>query len=119
MVSRTPIKRACSRCGFIHPGDGSCFVTAPEHEFTALKREEWEQVVFEQASYFTVIRCQGRVRERQEFRDLLLAITEAVHGVQNPVPMVYAITSSGRSVMLPKDQWVRLLNEYAARVQRL
>lgn len=108
-------KRPCRRCGYIHPSDGQCFSVAPEHELTSLTRDEWERVVFEQAVYFTVIRCRGRIRERQEFKDFLAAIMEAVRGVQDPVPMVYAVTASERSVMLPKAQWAQLLREYATR----
>ena len=80
----------------------------PEHNFS-LKREEWESVVFDAATLFTVIEVNGRAgRTRAEF----LAFPDAIAYAADRHACVYAVTASGRSIVLDRADWPRWATRY-------
>lgn len=92
-----------------------------EHQFGNMNREEWERVVFEEADHFTCTRYLGRVTqsgskfETHKHPNILEAVKDALTGGGTRKPMLYAVAKTGRNVMIPRDRWVELINEFAAR----
>jgi hypothetical protein len=81
----------------------------PEHDFT-LSREEWEQVVFDRATYFVVTRILGYGKRNQvRFSNPHDAFDNA--GDEHKA-LVYAVTDLGRFVLLPKEQKDRFMAEW-------
>lgn len=89
------------------------------HDFDT-DRDSWERVVFDEAAYFTVYRRYGRgVNQKLKFNGehaFLKAVENAVTGDNSVNPMIYAVTAHGRFVMIPKPQWIPLMQEYAKQV---
>jgi hypothetical protein len=94
-----------------------------EHQFNTT-REEWERVVFEEADHFTVSRYAGRGSGSSSYKfnttkhpNVLEAVKDAVlNGAPlGRQPMVYAVAKSGRNVLIPKTQWIELMQEFAKR----
>lgn len=95
----------------------------PEHKFLKT-REEWEKVVFEEADHFTCCRFVGRKVDSRgsKFKtnrhpNFLEAVYDATVNAKfdGRQPMIYAVAPSGRNVLVPRDQWIRLLMEFAER----
>lgn len=85
----------------------------PEHNFN-VTREQWEQTVFLNAAHFVVILVIPREsRARQNFPTFPQALHSAgviARGREDGrKPMIYAVTASGRSVMLSEADYPRLL----------
>lgn len=84
-------------------------VLPPEHNF-ALRYDEWEVVVFDNAIYYTVVAMRGRgSRERHQFQSLPDAIKQADGDDR---ACVYAVTKSGRAVCLDRSKWANWLVRY-------
>lgn len=80
-----------------------------EHNFS-LKFNEWEPVVFDNAEHFRVVEFKGRgQRVSVRFEDLPSALRAA-----DPLlrACVYAVTKSGRSIVLDRAQWPQWLERY-------
>lgn len=74
--------------------------------------EEWDDLIVGHAERFSVARCLGGgIRERAEYDNLFAAYLDAY---PDPRAMVYAITSAGQSVMLPRSRWHIFWNIWAA-----
>lgn len=94
-----------------------------EHQFKDLTREEWERVVFEEADHFTCTRYMGRKPDKdgskfktRKHPNILEAVKDAVQDIQlGGQPMIYAVASSERNVLIPRDQWVPLIEQFAER----
>lgn len=79
-----------------------------EHDFKQ-SRDEWEGSVIAAATKFTTSRFLGRGEyDTREFGSLPEAVADAKDDRR---AMVYAVTDTGRSVMVPRAAWARLLGE--------
>lgn len=94
---------------------------AREHQFADKDREEWEQIVFEEAEFFTVSRFMGRSYPGKFWTNrhpnILEAVKDAAKGSLTAIsePMLYAVAASGRNVLIPRERWVALITEFAER----
>ena len=78
-------------------------IDGTEHDFSG-DLENWEDRVFEHASHFTVV--QGRspfTRVRTEYKTFPEA--RVIAEMSGITAMVYAVTESGRHVMLIRRRW--------------
>jgi hypothetical protein len=74
----------------------------PENKFPPTY-DEWEEVVFKNASHFTVYRFLGsHKRDKATHYSLIEAINDAGDDVR---ALVYAVTASGQAVCLPRSKW--------------
>jgi hypothetical protein len=83
-------------------------MTLTENDF-ADTLEEWEDRVIAAASYFRLHRYYGRGGlDRMQAATFLVAKTAAKHALEG-MPgcrvLIYAVTDSGRSVLIPKEKW--------------
>jgi hypothetical protein len=90
-------------------------ITGSEHDFHAKNVEEWEARIFQAAckeGYFTVWERDSTVPGkgiRKEFRHFPDAAMYA-HG--NPRCLVYAVTKTGRSFCVVREQWLKYLQVF-------
>lgn len=84
-----------------------------EHQFgDDVTREKWERIVFEEADYFTCSVFYGRrVFQTTKHPNFLEAVKTALETMRPA--MVYAVAASGRNVLIPRQEWVKLLAEFA------
>lgn len=74
-----------------------------ENDFADMNIENWEDRVFTNAAHFTVVKKVGVGKmDRKEFPNFVEAINDAFTDER---AMVYAVTESGRAVMLVRKKW--------------
>lgn len=96
---------------------GFAMTTAPAHsdsDFSA-DREDWEAAVIRTAHQFTVF-IPGDPGVRADYdtlRDALIAVVRVTRAQpqRGARALVYAVTESGRSVVVSRPDWVRRLRE--------
>ena len=85
-----------------------------------MKREDWEQQVFDRATLFTVVRKVGPAKlERKEFISLARAMRAAIirqGGTwrRDPRAMLYAVDPHGSSFCIPPQEWKVYLDRWEA-----
>jgi hypothetical protein len=83
-------------------------MTLTENDFTGT-REEWENRVIAAASYFRLHRYYGRGgrdgTETVTFASAKVVAERALEDMPGCRVLVYAVTDSGRSVLIPKEKW--------------
>lgn len=80
-------------------------IKGTEHDFS-VGPAEWEAAVFRNAEHFVVFRRHSRFqRERKEFTDFREAHAFAQAHGELTQGLLYAVTETGRSVMVPPAIW--------------
>jgi hypothetical protein len=95
-------------------------IDGTEHDFSG-SLEDWEDRVFDAAAYFTVVKGRSPfTRERftcGTFPQALEVCTK-LQIDQTGGPMIYAVTASGRHVMLVPEKWSYYLTRWVANRRR-
>ena len=77
-------------------------------EFIDKTQDQWEELLFRNAAYFTVYRKLSRGKsERKEFANFPEAAVDAFHDHR---ALVYAVAESGRFVCVVRSRWQHYLD---------
>lgn len=83
-----------------------------ETDALAGERRDWEEAVFQNASYFTVCVLAGPGSWNRKVCATLPEATTLAAPLQRA--LVYAATEAGRYTVLPRQEWQRLLQAWPA-----
>lgn len=91
----------------------------PELNFDKVKsREDLDRQIFNAATSFTVVMMLGAgKRDREDYPTLAQAIERAKVWKGPRQPLVYAVTPQGRSCVLDRADWPRLLEEHSLKAK--
>lgn len=90
-------------------------VVRPEHDFRQ-SREEWERVVFDNATLFRVSRFHGKGRwTAKDFTTFPAAVRNALTDNQ---AMIAAVCDSGRWIRCDRAEWSEWMKRWKARRKR-
>lgn len=107
LIGHFPGKLKCKLCSTeaeVPLGMVNLEAINPEQRFGLdVTQADWEREVFKAASYFTLIVGRNpRTRSRFEFKDWE-DVKESAKTFSHP--MIYAVSATGHSTMLPENKW--------------
>jgi hypothetical protein len=86
-----------------------------EHDFAGTS-DQWEARVFRAATTFRVHRLYRNGHDSCEvdnFPDAIRTVGSVRHAMPGARTMIYAVTASGRSTLLPETRWAQYLGMIA------